>query len=101
MLCHQLGICRSTAVNVRAHEIAMVRMFMMYLKLVSQELCQTGMQGAMASLRSLLRHCARLRAKVTDANDPLLSNLNIIIAITGGYFGQDETMAGIWENTEV
>lgn len=55
----------------------------------------------MASLRSLLRHCARLRARVTDANDPLLSNLNIIIAITGGYFGQDESMAGIWENTEV
>lgn len=58
-------------------------------------------QGAMASLRSLLRHCARLRAGVKDPNDPLLANLNILIAITGGFFGQDETLAGIWENTEV
>lgn len=45
-------------------------------------------QGAMASLRSLLRHCARLRAALTDPNDSLLPNLNILIAITGGFFGQ-------------
>lgn len=42
----------------------------------------------MASLRSLLRHCARLRSKLTDPNDPLLANLNILIAITGAFFGQ-------------
>lgn len=56
-------------------------------------LCRPGglllpKQGAMASLRSLLRHCARLRAGVKDPNDPLLANLNILIAITGGFFGQ-------------
>ena len=86
---------------MHTHESALVCLAAMYPKLVIRVLCLTELQGAMASLRSLLRHCARLRARVTDANDPLLSNLNIIIAITGGYFGQDESMAGIWENTEV
>ncbi len=46
------------------------------------------MQGAMASLRALLRHCAQLRAKLTDPDDPLLPNLNILIAISGAFFGQ-------------
>ncbi|KAK9810074.1 hypothetical protein WJX72_004382 [[Myrmecia] bisecta] len=46
-----------------------------------------------AQLRSLLRHCACLRADVLDAADPLLPHLNVMIAIAGAYFGQDEALA--------
>lgn len=57
-------------------------------------------QGAMGSLRALLRHCAALRAALPSAQDPLLPSLNILIAITGAFFGQDETLAGTWEETK-
>ena len=33
------------------------------------------------------------RAGVTSREDPSLTNLNIMIAIAGGYFGQDEELA--------
>lgn len=54
-------------------------------------------QGAMGALRAMLRHCASLRAAATSAEDPSLPSLNILIAITGAFFGQDETLAGCWE----
>lgn len=57
-------------------------------------------QGAMGALRALLRHSAGLRARLDSADDPLLPSLNIIIAITGAFFGQDETLAGRWEESE-
>lgn len=54
----------------------------------------------MGSLRALLRHCARLRAGLPSAQDPLLPSLNILIAITGAFFGQDEILAGTWEDAD-
>ena len=51
----------------------------------------------MAALRSMLRLCAQLRAGLTDPADPQLANLNILIAISGAFFGQDESLAGIWD----
>lgn len=53
--------------------------------------------GTCALFRSLLRHCARLRAALLHARDPLLPHLNVLIAIAGGYFGQDEELATLWE----
>ncbi len=53
-----------------------------------------------ALYRALLRHCARLRAAASDPHDPLLPHLNILIAISGCYFGQDETLAAAWEEVE-
>lgn len=52
----------------------------------------------MGALRGLLRHCACLRAAATSSEDPLLPSLNILIAITGAFFGQDEALAGRWES---
>jgi len=37
------------------------------------------------------------RAAVTTREDASLTNLNIMIAITGGYFGQDEELATVFE----
>ena len=37
------------------------------------------------------------RAAVTSREDASLTNLNIMIAITGGYFGQDEELATVFE----
>ena len=50
-----------------------------------------------AGYRALLRRCAARRAEVVDADDPLLPHLNILIALAGCYFGQDEELAGMWE----
>ena len=93
-------------------------------------------QDVMASMRALLKHCARVRcvprrvliidcvlptllllsvclplrftssqqsmlvssrAAVTMREDPSLTNLNIMIAIAGGYFKQDEELATVYE----
>ena len=35
------------------------------------------------------------RAAVTSKDDPALINLNVLIAITGGYFGQDEELSRV------
>ena len=47
--------------------------------------------------RALLRHCAALRASLPDARHPLLPHLNVFMVIAGGYFGQDEELAVLWE----
>ena len=56
------------------------------------------LQGSLcAGYRALLRRCAARRAEVEDAADPLLPHLNVLIALAGCYFGQDEELAGLWE----
>ncbi|GAB4813374.1 hypothetical protein N2152v2_000420 [Parachlorella kessleri] len=53
-----------------------------------------------ALYRALLKHCCRLRAEVCDPQDPLLPHLNILIAIAGCYFGQDQELAHVWDEQE-
>jgi gem associated protein 2 len=51
-----------------------------------------------AALRQMLRHCCHLRAGLQLHDDPLLPLLNILIAISGAYFGQDEEFSGLIES---
>ncbi len=53
--------------------------------------------GAAAAMRALLRHSATRRARASGPADPALPTLNILIAIAGAYFGQDEELAQLWE----
>lgn len=46
-----------------------------------------------AAFRGVLRHCAALRAGCGSADDPLLPQLNVLMAVAGTYFGQDAGMA--------
>lgn len=46
-----------------------------------------------AAYRAILRKCCRLRAAVRGCHDLSLPHLNIIIVISGAYFGQDEMLA--------
>jgi gem associated protein 2 len=48
-----------------------------------------------AALRQLLRRCCQLRAGLQQYDDPTLPLLNILIAISGAYFCQDENYAGL------
>lgn len=54
----------------------------------------------LAAIRLLLRYCAEKRANLKEgSNDTaeLLPRLNLLIAISGGYFGQDEQMAAMFD----
>lgn len=54
-----------------------------------------------ALFRSLLRRCAATRAALPGGlQDPLLPHLNVLAAIAGAYFGQDEELAGLWEEED-
>jgi hypothetical protein len=54
-----------------------------------------------ACFRGVLRHCAALRARVADSGDPLLPRLNVLIAVAGAYFGQDEGLVGLVDGAEL
>ncbi len=47
-----------------------------------------------AALRSLVRQCTAWRAALAGPEDPSLPRLNILLAVAGGYFGQDEELCG-------
>lgn len=47
-----------------------------------------------AAYRTLVRRCAAWRAGLPGRGDPSLPRLNVLMAIAGGYFGQDEVLAG-------
>lgn len=53
-------------------------------------------RDVVAALRQLFRKCCKLRAGLIDENneafDDSLASLNLLIAITGNYFGQNETL---------
>ena len=53
-----------------------------------------------AAYRSLLRHCLSLRAALSDVYDPLLPHLNIMIVVSGAYFGQDPDLAWAYSEEE-
>ena len=53
-----------------------------------------------ATLRALLRHASALRlseALGASAAHPSLPRLNVLVAIAGGYFGQDETLCTLMD----
>ena len=67
-----------------------------------------------AILRSLFKHCSHLRASYAKkwsamsgegqkqlADSGILSRLNLLIVLSGVYFGQDEKMCGIVELEEL
>lgn len=56
---------------------------------------------AAASFRALLRRCAALRAAVGGADDPALPRLNVLIAVAGAYFGQDEGLVQLVDASEL
>lgn len=53
-----------------------------------------------ALYRQLLRFAAGRRAAAAGPADPALPHLNILIAIAGAYFGQDEELATMWDDDE-
>lgn len=46
-----------------------------------------------SQLSKLLRHCVSVRKTITDKNDTWLLSIHMLIALAGGYFGQDGTLA--------
>lgn len=49
--------------------------------------------GVAAALRALLRHCSDARDALQPAERPgALPRLNLLVAVAGGYFGQDELL---------
>ena len=51
-----------------------------------------------ASMRGLLRVLCSLRARISSSRDPLIARVNVLIAIAGSYFGQDEQLAILGAN---
>mmetsp|Transcript_28797 Transcript_28797/g.81115 ORF Transcript_28797/g.81115 Transcript_28797/m.81115 type:complete len:290 (-) Transcript_28797:757-1626(-) len=49
--------------------------------------------GMEASMRALVRHAATLRAAMDSPADPRLPRVNLLAALAGGYFRQDETLS--------
>lgn len=54
-----------------------------------------------AALRSLLRYCAKLRCQLSEASDPLLPQLNVLMTVAGAYFGQDEELCKVVDSHEL
>ncbi|EFJ40264.1 hypothetical protein VOLCADRAFT_99965 [Volvox carteri f. nagariensis] len=46
-----------------------------------------------AALRELVRRCSAWRATLEHPDDPVLPRLNVLLAVAGGYFGQDEHLS--------
>ena len=46
-----------------------------------------------SQLSKLLRHCMAVRKTISDDNDARLLSIHMLIALAGGYFGQDGTLA--------
>ncbi|KAG2429548.1 hypothetical protein HXX76_010783 [Chlamydomonas incerta] len=46
-----------------------------------------------AALRELVRRCSALRSCLARPDDPSLPRLNVLLAVAGGYFGQDEALS--------
>ena len=46
-----------------------------------------------SQLSKLLRHCIKVRRQIKDDNNIRLLSLHMLIALSGGYFGQDGTLA--------
>lgn len=46
-----------------------------------------------SQLSKLLRHCVGVRKTIKDDNDARLLSIHMLIALAGGYFGQDGTLA--------
>jgi survival of motor neuron protein-interacting protein 1 len=54
-----------------------------------------------AAFSALLRRARAQRdALPGGARDPLLPHLNVLVAVAGGYFGQDAALAAAWEEAE-
>lgn len=53
-----------------------------------------------AAYRALLRRCAAQRAGLPPGRHPLAAHLNVLIAVAGAYFGQDEGLAAVWDEDE-
>lgn len=45
-----------------------------------------------ATLRALHRHCAHARNLLGSAEEAALPALDVLLAVAGGYFGQDEVL---------
>lgn len=62
-------------------------------------------RDAVAALRQLFRRCCKLRTQLTtfEIGTPMfeesLASLNLMIAITGNYFGQDESLQNYFSDT--
>lgn len=52
-----------------------------------------------ASLRSLVRKCCEIRSTIHDTSSKTLGRVNVILVIAGGFFGQNEELASMWEST--
>ena len=59
--------------------------------------CCVAVRLASTSARADTKTHVADRAAVTSREDVSLTNLNIMIAIAGGYFGQDEELATVFE----
>ncbi|GLC36408.1 hypothetical protein PLESTB_000765000 [Pleodorina starrii] len=46
-----------------------------------------------AAMRDLVRRCSFWRASLERSDDPVLPRLNVLLAVAGGYFGQDEQLS--------
>lgn len=46
-----------------------------------------------SQLSKLQRHCVGVRKAIKDDNDARLLSIHMLIALAGGYFGQDGTLA--------
>jgi survival of motor neuron protein-interacting protein 1 len=53
-----------------------------------------------ASFRSLYKRCVGWRARLSSAHDPLLPILNVLVAVAGAYFKQDELLAAMVQHLE-
>ncbi|KAA6423316.1 MAG: gem-associated 2 [Trebouxia sp. A1-2] len=51
-----------------------------------------------SQLSKLLRHCIKARRQISDDNDIRLLSLHMLIALSGGYFGQDGTLAACMQS---
>ena len=52
-----------------------------------------------SQLSRLLRHCIRLRRQILDTNSADLLPLHMLIALAGGYFGQDGALAACMQSS--
>ena len=51
------------------------------------------MLDSSSRLRQLLRHCLKLRQQISDTNSVDLLPLHMLMALAGGYFGQDGSLS--------
>lgn len=98
LLCRQIDAIVNLGIAVSQDTCVLNRLQALWIYALMARVHRPLNDETTASLRSLLQHCTRQRVSLLDSEaQTALPFINILILLSGVFFGQDETYAGMIE----